>query len=140
MSDSLDDLLAALPCEPCPEGLVLRIQRELGRARRRALWVRHGMRVGALVAGLAGAWVAYPGMKGWALPLPEIQEVGAWLGLALLSPVEGASVLATRGMELWLVIIEKCEAGVGMVVALVSLAALYLSAEMIVGRRIQMGV
>ncbi|MEW6568734.1 MAG: hypothetical protein AB1449_11330 [Chloroflexota bacterium] len=141
MSDRLDDLLAELPCERCPADLVSRIQARLARARRTAFWLRSGARLGAALAAAAGMWRLSPWVGAWSgrIPAPEVQAIGQWMGLAVISPVDGARALLAGLLDWWPGLTAQIEAGTSVALALLSLAALYLAAEMMAGRGMQTG-
>lgn len=90
--DHWDELLARLPSEDCPPGLVSRVQVRLTRARRlqhlreQAGWVvLSGMTAFSL-------WLLAPhaGVVARALPAITLSDLAQWLGFALTSPYEAA--------------------------------------------------
>ncbi len=106
MQDWMDELLADLPAEPMPQGLILRLQARLRRARRRELWVRRAGRLAlAWAAGLGavGLWSNLENLAG-ILPVPTLAAALDWLLQALASPLDvlmamPASLVAWAGSQ-----------------------------------------
>lgn len=90
MSDRLDELLAIMPADPCPEDLTIRIQAHLAHMRRRSLKVRrvfHFLLVGVSVVGL---WLILPRVETFLTALPDLSlgAVEEWLNALARSPGE----------------------------------------------------
>jgi hypothetical protein len=90
MPDRLDELLAMMPADPCPEDLTIRIQASLVNTRRRSRRIRrvlHFMLVG--VSGL-GIWLILPRVESYLAALPSLNlgAVEEWLNALARSPGE----------------------------------------------------
>jgi hypothetical protein len=90
MSDRLDEYLMALPADPCPEDLTMRIQAHLAYMRRRSRRIRRVLN--SLLAGVSvvGLWLLLPRAERFAATLPDLTLGAAeeWLNALARSPGE----------------------------------------------------
>ncbi|HEY43657.1 MAG TPA: hypothetical protein G4O11_06715 [Anaerolineae bacterium] len=90
MPDRLDELLAVMPADPCPEDLTVRIQARLTYMRWRSRRIRrvlHFMLVGVSVVGM---WLILPRVETFLTALPDLSlaAVEEWLNALARSPGE----------------------------------------------------
>jgi hypothetical protein len=90
MSDRLDELLAAMPADPCPEDLMIRIQARLAYMRRRSRRIRLVLHFSLVGVSVVVIWLILPRVKTYLTTLPglSLAAVEEWLSVLVSSPGE----------------------------------------------------
>jgi hypothetical protein len=90
MSDRLDEFLLALPTDPCPEDLTIRIQARLAHMRRRSRRIRRVLNSLLVGVSVVGLWLILPRAERFVATLPDLTlgAVEEWLTALARSPEE----------------------------------------------------
>jgi hypothetical protein len=137
----LDDLLEAIPADPCPPDLTARIRTELMKTRSRFRWIERGMRLIMVVAGMVGLWLIVPWVGGLVIALPSISlsDINEWLNAFISSPGD----VLVNGSEIAFSWVTRSVAGfkAEFILALILLAtpALYGGASLLSRQETQEG-
>ncbi len=98
MDESWDELMSNLPSEPCPPGLVTRVQLRLGAERRRQRWLARGTQLILASSAALSAWllVRDSGSLAAMIPSPSLAGLQQWL-VGLAASPQGAVAAAASG-------------------------------------------
>ena len=127
MPDRLDELLAVMPVDPCPEDLTIRIQARLGQIRRRSRRIRsfiHFLLVGVSVVGM---WLILPCVEMFLKVIPDLSlvSVEAWLSALVRSPEETLFSLSGTVITWVSEVVTTLELEIVFVLGILTASALY---------------